>query len=453
MARIHLGVRGRTALIATLTVGVVIAAGSALFVLLFQHSLAAAVDTGLLQQARTTADAVRQTGPTAVDISRAGDSNVVQLLDGMGTVLRSSPGLEVASPLTLEVPVPGAHLTFTRRLTDSGDEPYRILVLGLSGGGETASARVVVVAQSLDSVNASTRTAAGLLAVGVPALLLLVAALTYWLSGRALRPVERMRRQVADIDGDALHVRVPLPAARDEVWRLAGTMNTMLDRLEEAAGAQRRFVSDASHELRSPLAALRASVEVGNAHPETTDWQRTADVVLVETLRLERLVSDLLLLARSDERGLQLRREDVDLDDIVNSEADRLHDTSSLAVLRHVTPLRVRGDRDGLARAVRNLVDNASRHASSSITLTLSAESGAAVIDVIDDGPGIAPVDRERVFERFVRVDDSRSRSEGGSGLGLAITRQLAQAHGGTVVVVDTAAGAHFQMRLPLPAR
>jgi signal transduction histidine kinase len=289
-----------------------------------------------------------------------------------------------------------------------------------------------------------------MLAIGVPALLLLVAGMTYWLSGRALRPVERMRRQVTDIGSDTLHVRVPLPAARDEVWRLAGTMNTMLDRLESAAGAQRRFISDASHELRSPLASLRASLEVAQIHPGSASWERTSNVVLEETLRLERLVSDLLLLASSDERGLPPRREDVDLDDIVTAEAERLRGTTTLLVDSLVTPIRIRGDRDRLSRVVRNVVDNACRHAQRSVTLRLSARSGSAVIDIVDDGPGIAAVDRDRVFDRFVRLDDSRSRSEGGSGLGLAIARQITREHGGDVLVVDTTSGAHFRILLPL---
>ncbi|MDX6218024.1 MAG: hypothetical protein QOG99_3608, partial [Frankiales bacterium] len=234
--------------------------------------------------------------------------------------------------------------------------------------------------------------------------------------------------------------------ARDEVWLLGGTLNRMLDRLESAVRAQRQFVSDASHELRSPLAVLRTSVEVAVAHPETADWQGTADVLLEETHRVERLVADLLLLANADERGIQMRREDVDLDDLLAAEAHRIRATSSLDVLTRIQPTRVRGDHDRLARVLRNLVDNAARHATGRIELSLASGPGGAVVEIADDGPGVPAEDRERVFERFVRLDVSRSRQQGGTGLGLAIVRQLVEAHGGTVGFAEASV-----VRLVLP--
>jgi signal transduction histidine kinase len=227
-------------------------------------------------------------------------------------------------------------------------------------------------------------------------------------------------------------------------------MNYMLDRLESAASAQRRFVSDASHELKSPLATLRASVEVAQAYPDTADWSSTGDVVLEESLRLERLVADLLLLARADERGLQLRKDDVDLDDIIDAEAERLRATTALVVTSHIEAVRVVGDRDRLGRAVRNLVDNAARHATVNVGLSVYGEGDMAHIDVSDDGPGIPAADRLRVFDRFVRLDDSRTRSIGGTGLGLAIVRQIAQAHNGDVAFLEVPRGSLVRLRVPL---
>ena len=436
------------AMIAAMAVGLALAGGSALFVLLLQWNLRGAVDAALVQQAQNLAEAAHQEGAAGLDLRhRVGDSNVIQLLSASGTVLTASSELDGQAGLSSARPSPGSYVMFTTHLSGA-DEPYRLIALGLTD--PNGQALVLLVGQSNEPVATSTSTVTRLLLVGAPALVLLVAALTYWLSGRALRPVEAMRRQVADIDARSLGLRVPLPAAHDEVRALAHTMNRMLERLESAAGAQRRFVSDASHELKSPLAALRASVEVSQAYPDRSDWPATGEVVLQEALRLERLVADLLLLTRADERGLQLRRDEVDLDDIVTAEAARLRSTTALEVLIQLKPVRVIGDRDGLQRAVRNLVDNASQHARSSVSLTLTVIEQHARIDITDDGPGVPLAERQRVFERFVRLDESRARAAGGTGLGLSIVAQIAAAHDGDIAVMDSPTGG-FLVRLSLP--
>jgi signal transduction histidine kinase len=224
----------------------------------------------------------------------------------------------------------------------------------------------------------------------------------------------------------------------------------MLERLADAAEAQRRFVADASHELRSPLATIRAAHEVADVYPETADWTTLHADVLAEVQRLERLVDDLLFLARSDEHGPRSQPEDVDLDDLVTAEAGRLGRTTGLEVVVHQQPVRVVGDRHQLARVLRNLTDNAVRHATTRIELWVDRRGSDAVIDVLDDGPGIPPADRERVFERFVRLDPSRQRAAGGAGLGLAIAREIAGSHGGELSALDRTEGAHLQLRLPL---
>ncbi len=448
--RRHAGVRVRTALTAAVVVGAALAGGSVLFVVLLQRNLATTVDGALLQQALIFADTIHQRGASGLDLRRrVGENNVVQVLDAAGSILAASPGLEGEAALSSVLPQPNSYVQFTRQqLSVVGEEPFRVVALGVTS--PDGRSMVVIVAQSLESVQASKKTVTGLLLFGAPFLLLLVAGLTYWLSGRALRPVEVMRQQVADIDERTLAAQLPLPEAQDEVWRLGRTMNHMLDRLDSAATAQRRFVSDASHELRSPLTALRASVEVAQAHPDTADWTRTADIVLEESLRLERLVADLLLLARADERGLQLRREDVDLDDLLAAEVERLRATTSLTVTSHIVHVRVVGDRDRLQRALRNLVDNASQHASSAVTLSVASDAAMAKIDIVDDGPGVPVADRLRVFDRFVRLDDSRTRTVGGTGLGLAIVRQIARAHHGDVAFLDAPNGSTVRLCLPM---
>jgi len=228
-------------------------------------------------------------------------------------------------------------------------------------------------------------------------------------------------------------------------------MNRMLDRLERAQLRQRRLVSDASHELRSPVAALRQHAEVALAHPERTTTDELARTVLDESLRVQDLVEDLLLLARFDEDSVRLRRRPVDLDDLVFDEARRLRATTALRVdTTAVSAGRVVGDVAVLRRVLRNLTDNAARFARGRVGFALSEQDGVTLLAVDDDGPGIPAADRERVLERFVRLDGSRARSGGGSGLGLAIVTELVTAHGGTVTVrASPDGGARVEIRLP----
>jgi signal transduction histidine kinase len=309
----------------------------------------------------------------------------------------------------------------------------------------------VVVARTIDTVADSTHAVARILAVGLPMLLLLVAAITWKVVGRALAPVEAIRAEVDEISAAQLHRRVPIPAGDDEISRLARTMNRMLGRLEQAQSRQHRFVSDASHELRSPVATIRQHAEVALAHPGTTSTAELAETVLAEDLRVQRLVEDLLLLARADEHGLNLNRRPLDLDDIVFDEARRLRERTELRVETvAVSAGRVDGDAAGLRRVLRNLGENASRHARSRVAFALAAENGNLLLAVDDDGPGIPQSERAVVLERFVRLDDARARDAGGSGLGLAIVSQVVEAHGGRVTIADSPlGGARVEVRLP----
>jgi signal transduction histidine kinase len=292
---------------------------------------------------------------------------------------------------------------------------------------------------------------AALLAVGSPVIIALVVVGTYRLVGAALSPVEAIRARVASISSTDLAQRVPIPATRDEIAHLAATMNGMLARLERGRAAQHRLVSDASHELRSPLSTITAALEMASGRPELMDNELIDESLLPEARRMRQLIEDLLLLARSDEDAMELRRDDVDVDDLLLAEASRLRAIGSVHTVTHIQPCRTVGDRVALARVIRNLVDNAVRHAASTVTMDCRPAAGRAVITIADDGPGIPAQDRARVFERFVRLDPARTRSSGGSGLGLSIVEQIVRSHDGTVAVGDAAhGGAVFTLTLPL---
>ncbi|MFF8974600.1 sensor histidine kinase [Streptomyces sp. NPDC014995] len=294
----------------------------------------------------------------------------------------------------------------------------------------------------LSSERSAVRTALTVMLIGFPLLLAVVAGVTWLVTRRALRPVEGIRREMAAITASTdLARRVPEPDAHDEVARLARTTNETLAALETAVERQRRFVADASHELRSPIASLRTQLEVGAAHPELLDVPGAVE----DTVRLQHLAADLLLLARLDagERPAEAR---VDLAALAREET-----AHRVGVTVDAEPVEVAGSRGQLRRVLANLLDNARRHARSAVAVAVRREGRWAVVEVADDGDGVPEADRERVFERFVRLDDARSRDDGGAGLGLAIARDVAVRHGGTLTVRETAAGgALFELRLPV---
>ena len=332
--------------------------------------------------------------------------------------------------------------------------PYLLLSKAFpvpSGGPSTSGPVTVYVAGSLRPVSQATGTIGLALSGGLPVLVAMVGALVWIFSGRALRPVESIRAEVADISGHDLHRRVPEPASSDEVARLARTMNGMLDRLESSAAAQRRFVADASHELRSPLAVLQATLEVALAHPEGCAWAAVASDALDEARRLHRLVEDLLVLARGEEGSQAQRWQAVDLDELVLREGSRRRASSPPVQidLHRVSGGRVRGDPDQLARVVHNLMDNAQHHAANLVRVELTTAAGTVLLVVADDGAGIPAGDRQRVFDRFARLDEARSQDDGGTGLGLAIAKDIVASHGGVIEVTDSTVGARFAVRLP----
>jgi signal transduction histidine kinase len=443
------GVRVRAALAATLVVGLILAVSAVAFTLLQRSELESTLLSVARQQAGTVAAQVARDGVAAADVVQAGagEHALVQVLGRNGTVITQSPAIKGAPPLVEQRPAPGETVTLhADRLPVEEEDPFAVVIRGVHGPDGDA---VVISAQSLESARRANAVLIRLLALGYPVLLVLVAGTSYWLTGRALAPVEAMRRQVAGITATDLTARVRVPPSHDQVAQLAVTMNGTLDRLAGATAAQRRLVSDVSHEFRSPLATIRAAHEVALVHPEAADRAALHADVLAEVTRLELLVDDLLFLARSDESGLSPERGEVDLDDLVDDEARRLRRTTALRIVPKVRPVRVHGDRRQLGRVLRNLTDNAARHAAGCVELRVDEVEGDAVVEIVDDGPGIPDTERERVFDRFVRLDPSRGRSAGGAGLGLAIAREIARAHGGDVTVVDSVQGAQLRLRLP----
>jgi signal transduction histidine kinase len=312
---------------------------------------------------------------------------------------------------------------------------------------------VITAAAPVDQVERNVEALTDRLAIGLPGMVALVGVIAWVLVGRALRPVEAMRAEAERITASTLHRRLPQPPTDDEIGRLAHTMNTMLDRLETASAQQRRFVSDASHELRSPIATLRAGLEVARNQPGPPGWPARVDSLLAEESRLESLVDDLLLLAAHDETGpITAPATQVDLTDLASEEGRRPRRVPVQIVPTSAGDQAVVVDGAGpqLARALSNLVDNAARHAATVVRISVSSHHDMASFVVDDDGPGIPPEDRERVFERFTRLDRGRARHEGGSGLGLAVVHAILTNHDGSIRVDDSPlGGARFIAEIP----
>jgi signal transduction histidine kinase len=306
---------------------------------------------------------------------------------------------------------------------------------------------LVVAASPLAEVVRSVEAIIRISIVGVPLLIVLVGAVTWTAMERTLQPIEQIRTQVEQLSSHTLDQRVAVPATEDEVARLAETMNRMLARLEAASARQREFVSDASHELRSPVAAIRAELEVALAHPAASSLQRVATGVLNETGRIERIIEDLLLLARLDE-GAAPGADTVDVGRATRDAAARV--VGVTVDVDVADGLLVRGSDNELASVLHNLLDNAARHAKSRVAVAATAHNGTVVITVDDDGPGIRAADRQRVFQRFTRLEHARSRTDGGVGLGLAVVDRVVRHHDGSVAVTDSpAGGARFEVVLP----
>jgi two-component system OmpR family sensor kinase len=436
--RLRWSIRVRSTVISAVVVFVALGIGGAALVAFVYTSAARTVDTAASARLEDITTALQQASPDRIDpILLATDRNVVavQIVDSTGNVVRASTG----APDT--------------PLTDNGN--------GARGGGDggprgrgpghmqldtasittTDGTLTVLVAAGDGSTDATISKVAGLLAILALVITAIASAATYYLVGRSLRSMEHLRRRVGEITAADLSERVPVSKHRDEITALAQTMNDMLERLEVGQLTQRRFVSDASHELRSPLATIAGALELGRESPGSIDTDLLDHTLLPEVTRVQRIVEDLLLLARSDEGVAALRVEDIDLDDIAQNEARLLRDQTAHTIVVHLTPARIRGDHSALTRMLRNLTVNAARHATSLVAIDVRHDDTTAYLAVSDDGPGIPEQDRSRVFDRFVRLEQHRSRAQGGSGLGLAIVAEIVGAHRGHIAITDRAGG------------
>lgn len=440
-------VRVRTTLLATVVTAAALAVAAVALLAVLGHSLERTGDDAARARARDLAGLVA-TAPLPRTLTPTGDDDdVVQVIDRNGVVVASTPN---ARTRVTELAAAGG-TPVVREVTGVHDgvqrERYRMWVVRARGAGGPVT---IYVGSSLETVPEAVSAVRRALLLGLPPLVALLGLGTWLLVGRALHPVESIRTQVADITGRALHRRVPVPSSGDEIARLARTMNAMLDRLEDASSRQRSFVGDASHELQGPIAAFRTQLEVALAHPGTTDWPATARDLSASSAGMERLVRDLLYLAREDAADAQAPTDAVDLDDVVLEEAARLRPSSvhDIDTVR-VSAAPVRGSRDQLTRLVRNLLENADRYAASVVRVELDLTDGEALLVVADDGPGVPVEHHVQVFDRFFRVDSARPRGTGGAGLGLAIARSIAQRHGGSIALASDGPGARFEVRVP----
>ena len=451
MARIwRSSLRLRLTVTGTLLAAVIFAIAGPVAISLYRGSLTDSVwgsVTGAASQVAAKLDSSQQV-PDPIPMPVAAGVPRIQVLDARNHVVTGDPA-SAARPAIYRLPIgrssQRAVLSHPAFLAGSGVAVYAVRA-STPHGPET-----VVAAMSLDPAAAQARKVAEFTAALAAGALAVVAAVCWLTAGWALRPVERLRREAAAIaaSGD-LSGRLDGLGA-DELARLGGTLNKMLVSLETSVDRQRRFVADAAHELRTPVAGMTTTLEVARAHPETS--QALVEDLLAGHRRLGRLVNDLLILAAVDGRAPQ-RAAPVDLAGVVTDCSRRPVPDGIGLRLGQLDRVFVAGDETQLSRVVSNLVDNALRYAASMVELSVRQDGQQAVITVADDGPGIPAADRERIWERFARLDDDRSRASGGSGLGLAMVRELTAAHGGTVSVTgrQPGPGATFLVRLPVTA-
>jgi signal transduction histidine kinase len=442
------GLRLRVTAVAVLTVGVALVVGAALLVGLLRGRLDTAATTAATLRARDIAS-LAEAGTIPHTLALPGEESAfVQVVDEAGAVVASTENIDGEPAISTIRPSGLEPLTLTIAIAPlDAAEGMRVVVLNAN----TARGVVTVYAgESLENAHDTTAAIITVLAVGLPLLVLVVATATWWAVGRTLRPVRRITNTMADITASDLHRRVQVPVVRDEIGHLALTVNETLARLDTSVEQQRRFVADASHELRGPLAALRADLEISVTHPERTAWQDVARDTLSDVERLQHLTEDLLLLARLDSHQ-ERSHEPVNLAAIITESVRAIHRDDVMLTLAGLDgPSTVDGDPEQLHRMVRNIMHNAEAHAHHHITVTMIPGDVMVRLQIADDGPGIPVDQRLTVLERFVRLDTARTRDTGGTGLGLAIVNDVVASHDGSITITDTDPhGATVTVELP----
>ncbi|MGH3473820.1 MAG: sensor histidine kinase [Aeromicrobium sp.] len=441
-----MSIRLRITVVAGLLAAIAIVIAGTVLVTTLRSSLIEASDVSSRTRANELVNAAAG-GLLSDTIANIAEEGVAQVVTDDGAILAASENVRGEARLSDVVPEGNDPVRLILRNAPDEDETEDYRVWAVRVGGVTA-----YVGTSLEDEREVIFELTRSLAIGLPLLLALFVAGTWVMVGRTLSPVEDIRAEVASISHRRLDRRVPTPPVNDEIGRLARTMNEMLGRLEEASERQRAFVGNASHELQSPLASFRTQLEVAAAHPDGADWPRLARSLLADGNRMEGLVQDLLFLAREDDETPRPQTP-VDLDDVVLEEVSRLRTTCQAEVHADgVSAAPLIGHREDLSRLIRNLLDNACAYATSRVDVSLATSDGRVELIVADDGPGVAPEDRPRIFDRFYRADPVRNPQTSGTGLGLSIAAAVAEAHGGTIAVTDGDPGARFVVSLPTMA-
>ncbi|MGI9029472.1 MAG: sensor histidine kinase [Ilumatobacteraceae bacterium] len=435
-------VRLRITVVATVAVAVVLIVAAFALLTAQRRSLIEQLDESLAADIDQVLRAVEQSnaGGQPQLLAPVGDDDALaQVVTLDGRVLAATANAAGRPPIA-EAPTGETVSTI-----DGVDEPLRLV-----SRRDDERRLVVHVAAPLDDIDESIDQLRLTLAAAIPVVTFVLAIVVFVLVGRTLRPVELIRSEAAAIGPTELDRRLPQPTGRDEIARLAATMNAMLDRLEAASRRQQEFVADASHELRTPLTRMRAEIEFDLQHPGTADVAATSRSVLAEIGHLQQLVDDLLHLARPDADGATPIRRAVDLDDLVLEEVEAAAIAGVPIDAGGVAAVQIDGDAAQLRRVIRNVLDNAVRHAVHGVVVTTAVHDGDVLLTVTDDGPGVPPEHTERIFERFTTVDGARSPGRDGAGLGLAIARSIVEAHGGTIAIDGThTPGARIIVRLP----
>jgi len=375
---------------------------------------------------------------------RVSDEAFAQVIAPDGTVVYATPTLEGLPPLTDPSGIDGDERRLSIERTERHGE-LRLLAMRLGPDAH------LVLGRSLTPVHEAADSLGRVLLIGLPLLAVALGALIWFVVDRALRPVEQVRQDVAEISDEDVSRRLAAPGTADELERLVVTMNSMLDRVERAVAREQRLVADASHELRTPLAGVRALLETEPNEPGELSRNRAEALATLQ--HLQDLADDLLDLSQAAEAGRD-GAGPVDLDELVLRHADQVRRTSALNVdTSSVSGGQVVGRENDLDRLVSNLASNGAGHAASNLAFALKETDGWVELVVTDDGRGVPEAERDRIFERFTRLDTARTREGGGAGLGLAIAATVVAAHDGSIRVEDApGGGARFVVRLPANA-
>ena len=373
----------------------------------------------------------------------------IQVVDAAGEVVAVTIGLADTTRLdVIAAPAIGRDSTATVDGNAIGGVPgqeYRVVARTVDAGNGQLTIYGVT---SLDAAHRAERYLRNALFIGLPLQVALAAWLISRVVARALAPVDSMRAEVDRIEAADLSGRVRASSSDDEIAKLGLTLNRMLDRLEEAASRQQLFAAAASHELRSPLSTIRTELEVGLAYPDRAEWSKVAEDSLIEVARLEELTRDLRMLTRS--RSMQASAAvPIDLPALVAAEVALRRPDRGVAYHTHLVSADIAADPDAVVRVLRNLFDNAERHAAANIGVIVTQEADGVALTVANDGPAVPPADLERIFEPFMRLDEARSLDIGGSGLGLAIVRSIMSALGGSIIAAPVDTGAEFRAWFP----